>query len=260
MSRNDDISALIEAFDPLMVMRVALCQLSIQDVQNIIQRVGKVEINIGDGLTLLHQAASHDRDDLVELLCSLGHSTEVKTIHGETPLDQAAWQGRIHSALELIKYKADIDCQTNGKYSPLHRCAYYNHPRLASLLVLAGADQTIVDENGQTAYEVAVQAGNIAVQEILRPIYDENGRNIAGIAYATNNPKHPNFRPEARDALFALFALDQSLENEREEDGDGEEDGDDGDEDGDEGNEDGDNGEDEGDVNENNDNEKNSDE
>lgn len=48
---------------------------------------------VGDGLTLLHQAAQFDRTDLIDFLCEEGHDTEVKTLHGETALDQAAWRG-----------------------------------------------------------------------------------------------------------------------------------------------------------------------
>lgn len=111
----------------------------------------------------------------------------------------------------MNRYNANIDSQTNGKYTPLHRCAFYDHPRLASLFVLAGANQTIVDENGQTAYEVAVAQQNQDIIKLLKPIIDEDGKNLSGIAYATNNPNHPNFRPEARESLFALYSLNESL-------------------------------------------------
>jgi hypothetical protein len=99
----NDINALMAAFDPLMLMKVAMFNITLEDVQEIVRRLGKVEIDIGDGLTLLHQAGSHNRDDLVEFLCDAGHSTEVKTVHGETPLDQAAWRGQISSALKLLR-------------------------------------------------------------------------------------------------------------------------------------------------------------
>ena len=82
---DNDISALLTAFDPLFLVRISMCQLSVEDMREIARKLGKVEINIGDGLTLLHQAASHNRPDLVEYLCDQGHSTEVKTIHGICP-------------------------------------------------------------------------------------------------------------------------------------------------------------------------------
>ncbi len=105
MSRNNnDISALFTAFDPLFVFKISMCNISVEDVQEIVRRLGKVEVDIGDGLTLLHQAAAFNRPDLVKFLCDQGHSTEVKTIHGETPLDQASWRGQINSAIELLRY------------------------------------------------------------------------------------------------------------------------------------------------------------
>jgi hypothetical protein len=86
MSTGNDINAIMEAYlgDPLFLMRIAMCRITLEETQELVRRLGKVEIDIGDGLTLLHQAASFNRDDLVEYLCGAGHSTEVKTIHGET--------------------------------------------------------------------------------------------------------------------------------------------------------------------------------
>lgn len=103
MTDLNDIPLLLEKYDAFYLMRIAMCQISLNDVKDIIKKLNKIEINIGDGLTLLHQAASFNRPDLIEYLCNNGHSTEVKTVHGETPLDQAAWKGNIASALELLK-------------------------------------------------------------------------------------------------------------------------------------------------------------
>lgn len=109
----------------------------------------------------------------------------------------------------FCRYGANVDCQTKSGFTPLHRCAFYNHSRLAAILCLAGANQTLCDkENHQTAYEVAVTCKNDELAKLLQPIYDADGKNITGIAYATNNPNHPHFRPEAREALLALHAMD----------------------------------------------------
>ena len=105
---------------------------------------------------------------------------------------------------------ADVDCKTNMKYTPLHRCAHYGHRQLAQLLILAGADQEAIDQDGRTPYECAVSQENEELMLILKPYY-LNGRNVVGSLYAVNNPKHPDFRPEARDALFALYDLNESL-------------------------------------------------
>ena len=64
-----------------------------------------------------------------------------------------------------------------------------------------------MDADGQTPYDCAVAQNNPDLIEILKPILSSTGEDITGIAHATNNPKHPQFRPEARDALFALFEM-----------------------------------------------------
>lgn len=68
----------------------------------------------------------------------------------------------------------------NSQFTPLHRCAFYGYTRLASLLCLAGTNQMLQDESGQTAYERAVEQNNTEVAEILKPFFDSDGNNIAG--------------------------------------------------------------------------------
>ena len=103
-----------------------------------------------------------------------------------------------------------MDSQTFKGFTPLHRCAFYDHSRLASLLCLAGASR-LKDSNGDSAYDVAVARGNTQLISILKPLIDSAGNDITGIQYATNNPKHPNFRPNARTSLFAMFDLESSM-------------------------------------------------
>lgn len=200
--------------DPMFLLKLSLFRVSVEDIVKVVDRMGRAAIDIGDGLTLLHQAAQFNRPDIITYLVKeKHHPLEVKTRHGETPLDQAAWRGHVEAAMVLLHFGADVDCQTNLKYSPLHRCAFYNHPRLASLFVLAGANQCLKDKDEMTAYDVAVAQGNNEIASALEPIY-ANGQNITGLAYATNNPKHPNFRPEARRALLSLFHQEASLADE----------------------------------------------
>lgn len=80
---------------------------------------------------------------------------------------------------------------------------------------MAGANQKLRDENNQTPYEVAVEKGNSKVASILQPLITKEGVDITGIIYETNNPKHPNFRPEAREALWKLFVMEISSQADR---------------------------------------------
>lgn len=77
---DNDISELLRYFDASMLMRIAFCSVSCEEVTEIIEKLGKVEIDIGDGLTLLHQAAQFDRGDLVDLLLGRNHPVEVLII------------------------------------------------------------------------------------------------------------------------------------------------------------------------------------
>ena len=73
---ENDISAIL-GLDPILLMKLAQGSQSIEETEKVIDHIGRLEINIGDGLTLLHQAASNNRVELVEFLCSKGHPTEV---------------------------------------------------------------------------------------------------------------------------------------------------------------------------------------
>ncbi len=76
---ENDIAALMEAVgdDFLLFTKITVGRQSVEETQMLIDKLGKVEIQIGDGLTLLHQAASHNDVDVVEFLCSKGHPLEV---------------------------------------------------------------------------------------------------------------------------------------------------------------------------------------
>lgn len=215
--RGNDLDLLFQrcadlmASDPGFILKLSfLHTTTVEDIQKVVERMGKCVIDIGDGLTLLHQAAQFNRVDIAHyLIKEAGHPVEVKTINGETPLDQAAWRGCIDVAVFLLRCGADIDCQTKSLYTPLHRCAFYGHDRMAALLRLAGADQKLKDKDGHTAYNVAVERQqHPKLLSLLKPVVDSHGNDLTGIAYARNNPKHPQHRREGREAFFRLFAME----------------------------------------------------
>lgn len=216
---ENDIQDLFEkcadliASDPAFIFKLSLGRTNLNDTKAILSRMGKVVVNIGDGLTLLHLAAQFGNVEIAQYLVEEKcHPLEMRTAHGETPLDQAAWKGNIGVAMVLLKNGADLDCQTwHGKYSPLHRCAFYGHQRLAALFCMAGANQKLLDANGKTAYQVAVDEGNEGIAQVLKPLITASGEDMTGVMYATNNPKHPNFRPEGRAAIFTLYGIESSL-------------------------------------------------
>lgn len=105
---------------------------------------------------------------------------------------------------------------------------------MAALFCLAGANQKIRDSNGQTAYEVAVERKNRRLITLLKPEFDADGNDITGMDLADTNPKHPQYRPERREALLRLYRTevmtaptdtgDDSGDDDCDDDGDGEDD------------------------------------
>ncbi|KNC56344.1 uncharacterized protein AMSG_02315 [Thecamonas trahens ATCC 50062] len=126
-------------------------------------------VRIGDSLTLLHLAVQAPSLEVVEFLLSIGHPTEVRTVVGETPLDQAAWLGLANVAGALLAGGANPNCATDLGYTPLHRCAYYGHPQLAAKLLLMGANKDLVDSNGDKPYDCAVAQGHDSIASMLQP-------------------------------------------------------------------------------------------
>ena len=81
MADTSDVEAVISfGSGSGLTMKILMGSQSVEETQLLMDHLGKVEIDIGDGLTLLHQAASNNRADLVKYLCSKGHSTEVLII------------------------------------------------------------------------------------------------------------------------------------------------------------------------------------
>jgi len=54
--------------DPMFFLKLSVCQVSLEEVKAIVQKMGRSHIDVGDGLTLLHLASQFGRSDLVEYL------------------------------------------------------------------------------------------------------------------------------------------------------------------------------------------------
>ena len=50
---------------------------------------------------------------------------------------------------------ADLDTQDRKGRTPLHRATYEGHAEAAEALLAAGADTTILNRTGKTAFEIA---------------------------------------------------------------------------------------------------------
>jgi ankyrin repeat protein len=66
----------------------------------------------------------------------------------------------------LIDAGADLNIQDTDGWTALHRCASWNHPEIAGILIDAGADKTIPTNSGKLPYELAESQ---ELKELLKP-------------------------------------------------------------------------------------------
>nr|QQY02477.1 SH3 and multiple ankyrin repeat domains protein 1 [Cryptocotyle lingua] len=173
-----------------------------------------------DTMTPLHKAAVAGNYEAIKVLLDLGQSPNTRDQYDLTPLyyavlndtravcverllydhatlgttDEAGLQeihqacrfGRVLHLETLITYGADINSQTskNGN-TPLHICAFTGQDACARLLLFRGADRSLLNRAGHTAYQQAILSENQAVADEIKnfqskdvvPIRDNPKRN-----------------------------------------------------------------------------------
>jgi ankyrin repeat protein len=107
-----------------------------------------------EGETIAHQAF---RDPILTLhLLQHDANPNAKNIFDWTPLHYAMlFEDSIESAKHLIDYNANINSLDDEGFTPLHLAAKHNNIDAIKLLISSGADLTIQNKYGQTAYDLA---------------------------------------------------------------------------------------------------------
>ncbi|XP_041819439.1 SH3 and multiple ankyrin repeat domains protein 3 [Chelmon rostratus] len=155
-----------------------------------------------DGITALHRAVLCRNSSSLTTLLDLGASPDYKDSRGLTPLyhsamvggapyccelllqdhatigmtDENGWQeihqacrfGNVQHLEHLLFYGADMSSQNASGNTALHLCALYNQDSCARVLLFRGANKDIKNYNNQTAFQVAIIAGNFDLAEIIK--------------------------------------------------------------------------------------------
>ncbi len=155
--------------------KMALAQGEIRSLVRIFEsgELKKADINIrdDDDLAALHKAISEGDKDSVKDLLRLEADKELKHNH-ETPLFQAARLGQESIVKQLIKYKADINYQKTGYgndvgFTPLHIAIREGNVKVVEILLLKGADITLRNKNGQTAFEIKPERNEKEIASLI---------------------------------------------------------------------------------------------
>ena len=138
------------------------------------------------GAYSLHDAASKNAYEVVDVLIKQGADINAQDKHGWTPLHHAAWSDAAATAAILLKQGADIHATNKHGWTPLHWGALNNAASTAEVLLKNGADVNAKNENGDTPLHHAARNNNHNIAEVLL----KNGADINAKNKNGDTPLH----------------------------------------------------------------------
>jgi len=136
----------------------------------------------GEGFMLLAASASSNQQNDVKCaeLLKNTNNENLNNIHqqGMTPLMLAAKNGKKLLVKWMIEHDADINTKDNLGWNALMFSVDNDHGDIARILLDHGADAGHINNDGQTAADIAAAGDNIVLQEIIETFIDEKQRGI----------------------------------------------------------------------------------
>ena len=102
----------------------------------------------------IHTAVITDNiEALKQHIAAKSNLNEKDPLGGSSPLISASLFGKTAMAKMLIEAGADVNLQNNDGSTALHTASFFCRPEIVKMLLDKGADKTIKNKYGQTAYE-----------------------------------------------------------------------------------------------------------
>jgi len=155
-----------------------------------------VWIQNSGGNTIFHIVAENNYTDISNMLVDFGLYGNLPNMYGNTPLHIAAMCGHVDIARAYIqvcgdKYDIDIHVKNNNGNTPLHLATQNNREAVVKLLIDAGADVDLQNNNKRTPINYTDLNKTIVSMLIAAKanvnIQDKDGNTILFNAVDTNN-------------------------------------------------------------------------
>ncbi|VDP88098.1 unnamed protein product [Echinostoma caproni] len=119
--------------------------------------------------------ASQGKPAIVRMLLEAGCQVDALDAKGNTALHHAAMSGRVVNVQMLLNAGAAIDACNENNWTPLLNAVYWNHAKVASVLIARGADPLIKNKDGRNALHELCRSksrDSSGLDEILVSILD----------------------------------------------------------------------------------------
>jgi ankyrin repeat protein len=127
-----------------------------------------IQIQDKDGKTaLIHAARSGKSNESIILLLKHGARIDHHSIDGATPLIWAAGQGNENTVYLLLSYNADINAQDKQGTTALMEAVTVRSVEAVRELINRGANQSIKNNNGKQAIDIANKHRNDKIRSLL---------------------------------------------------------------------------------------------
>ncbi|NLI78371.1 MAG: hypothetical protein GX442_18280 [Candidatus Riflebacteria bacterium] len=137
--------------------------------------------------TLLHFAAKGGMPAIVAELLNRGAKPDQPDFYGWTPLHEACQRGHQDAVSLFLQVKPKLNVTTRKNHdSPLFLAAVNGHAGIVELLLKAGANAEVRNEQGDAPLHGAVRARHVKVMEILL----DHGADIDGKNFMGETPLH----------------------------------------------------------------------
>ena len=178
---------------------------TIDTLQDIMTHKAYLNAQNLDEETALWLACAHRKQDLVKALLKAGSNTNIANDKGDTSLHAAVYGNCNKKIISAIIYHgANVNVSSKGNRTALMMACEKSNTGAVNILLTAGADPNIADDDGETCLHGAFRGA--CNTEVLQTIIDhgadvnatfKNNCTVLMVATTDSNTDHTNVLPKA---------------------------------------------------------------